>query len=189
MDLVGAIKRHPLGKWVGLALILASLLALPFVLQIAGTAWVRITNLAVLFVLLSLGLNIVVGFAGLLDLGYIAFYAVGAYVYALLASPHFNLHLPWWMILPIGAFVACVFGVLLGAPTLKLRGDYLAIVTLGFGEIVRIFLNNLSEPFNFTNGPKGISSIDPINVLGIDFGSASTIAGLVFSSTIKYYYF
>ena len=115
----------------------------------------RITNLAILFVLLSLGLNIVVGFAGLLDLGYIAFYAVGAYVYALLASPHFNLHLPWWVILPIGAAVACFFGVLLGTPTLKLRGDYLAIVTLGFGEIIRIFLNNLSEPFNLTNGPQG----------------------------------
>ena len=74
----------------------------------------RITNLAILFVLLSLGLNIVVGFAGLLDLGYIAFYAVGAYTYALLASPHFNLHLPFWMILPLGAAVACLFGVLLG---------------------------------------------------------------------------
>ena len=114
MDVAGAIKRHPLGKWVGVALIVVSLLALPFVLAQAGTAWVRITNLAILFVLLSLGLNIVVGFAGLLDLGYIAFYAVGAYAYALLASPHFNLHLPWWVILPIGAAVACIFGVLLG---------------------------------------------------------------------------
>jgi branched-chain amino acid transport system permease protein len=95
-----------------------------------GTAWVRITNLAILYVFLALGLNIVVGFAGLLDLGYIAFYAVGAYTYALLASPHFNLHLPFWLILPLGAVIACMFGVLLGAPTLKLRGDYLAIVTL-----------------------------------------------------------
>ena len=107
--------------------------------------------------LLALGLNIVVGFAGLLDLGYIAFYAVGAYVYALLASPQFGLHLPFWVILPIGALVACMFGVLLGAPTLKLRGDYLAIVTLGFGEIIRIFLNNLSQPVNITNGPQGIT--------------------------------
>ena len=136
-----SIRAHPLLKWAGLALIAAALVALPFVLAIAGTAWVRITNLAILFSLLALGLNIVVGFAGLLDLGYIAFYAVGAYVYALLASPHFGIHLPWWMILPIGAAVACLFGVLLGAPTLKLRGDYLAIVTLGFGEIIRIFLN------------------------------------------------
>ena len=154
-----------------------------------GTAWVRITNLALLFVLLSLGLNIVVGFAGLLDLGYIAFYAVGAYVYALLASPHFGLHLPWWMILPIGAFVACVFGILLGTPTLKLRGDYLAIVTLGFGEIIRIFMNNLSEPINITNGPKGITTIDTIKVAGLDFGSTTNIGGLVMSGTIKYYFF
>ena len=170
-------------------MIAIALLALPFVLAMAGTAWVRITNLAILFVLLSLGLNIVVGFAGLLDLGYIAFYAVGAYVYALLASPHFGLHLPWWAILPIGAAVACFFGVILGAPTLKLRGDYLAIVTLGFGEIVRIFLNNLSEPFNLTNGPKGITTIDPIRLAGIDFAETSHLLGLVFSGTIKYYYF
>jgi branched-chain amino acid transport system permease protein len=170
-------------------MIAAALIALPFVLAMAGTAWVRITNLAILFVLLSLGLNIVVGFAGLLDLGYIAFYAVGAYVYALLASPHFNVHLPWWAILPIGAAVACFFGVLLGAPTLKLRGDYLAIVTLGFGEIIRIFLNNLSEPFNLTNGPKGIATIDPIRFLGIDFGVTTRLGPLVFSESIKYYYF
>jgi branched-chain amino acid transport system permease protein len=170
-------------------MIAVALIALPFVLASVGTAWVRITNLAILFVLLSLGLNIVVGFAGLLDLGYIAFYAVGAYVYALLASPHFNIHLPWWVILPIGAAVACLFGALLGAPTLKLRGDYLAIVTLGFGEIIRIFLNNLSEPFNLTNGPKGISTIDPIRFLGIDFGVTTRLGPLVFSEAIKYYYF
>ena len=132
--------------WFGVALVALALLLLPFALSYAGTAWVRIANFALLYVLLALGLNIVVGFAGLLDLGYIAFYAVGAYVYALLASPHFGLHLPIWAILPIGAAVAALFGVMLGAPTLKLRGDYLAIVTLGFGEIVRIFLNNLSRP-------------------------------------------
>ena len=190
MGTLADIKKHPAAKWIGIALIAVALVALPFVLAMAGTAWVRITNLAILFVLLSLGLNIVVGFAGLLDLGYIAFYAVGAYVYALLASPHFNLHLPWWAILPIGAAVACLFGVLLGTPTLKLRGDYLAIVTLGFGEIVRIFLNNLSEPFNLTNGPKGITTIDPIRVFGIDFANPSQPAARSsFSGTIKYYYF
>src|SRR5687767_12631389 len=175
MALIETLKRHPQAKWIGLALIAIALLALPFALAQAGTAWVRITNFAILFVLLSLGLNIVVGFAGLLDLGYIAFYAVGAYVYALLASPHFGLHLPWWMILPIGAFVACVFGIMLGTPTLKLRGDYLAIVTLGFGEIIRILLNNLSEPFNLTNGPKGITTIDSIKVMGMDFGATTRI--------------
>src|SRR5258706_5597011 len=113
-------KKYPRGAWVGIVLVGIALAVLPFALAGIGTAWVRITNLAILFVLLSLGLNIVVGFAGLLDLGYIAFYAVGAYVYALLASPHFNLHLPWWAILPIGAAVACFFGVILGAPTRKL---------------------------------------------------------------------
>jgi branched-chain amino acid transport system permease protein len=189
MSLADALKRHPQAKWIGLALIAAALVALPFVLAMAGTAWVRITNLAILFVLLSLGLNIVVGFAGLLDLGYIAFYAVGAYVYALLASPHFNLHLPWWVILPIGAAVACFFGVMLGTPTLKLRGDYLAIVTLGFGEIVRIFLNNLSEPFNLTNGPKGITTIDSIKLFGLDFSNTTRLGELAMSGTIKYYYF
>lgn len=176
-------------KWLGIACIAIALIALPFVLAMAGTAWVRITNFAILFVLLSLGLNIVVGFAGLLDLGYIAFYAVGAYVYALLASPHFGLHLPWWMILPIGAFVACLFGILLGSPTLKLRGDYLAIVTLGFGEIVRIFMNNLSDPINITNGPKGISTIDSIKLAGLDFGGNTRIGDFVLSGTIKYYFF
>ena len=189
MGALADIRKNPAARWIGIALIAIALIALPFVLAMAGTAWVRITNLAILFVLLSLGLNIVVGFAGLLDLGYIAFYAVGAYVYALLASPHFNLHLPWWAILPIGAAVACLFGVLLGAPTLKLRGDYLAIVTLGFGEIVRIFLNNLSEPFNLTNGPKGITTIDPITFFGADFGSTTQLGGLAMSGTIKYYYF
>ena len=162
---------------------------LPFALAAVGTAWVRITNLAILFVLLALGLNIVVGFAGLLDLGYIAFYAVGAYVYALLASPHFDLHLPFWIILPIGAAVACFFGVLLGAPTLKLRGDYLAIVTLGFGEIVRIFLNNLSQPVNITNGPQGITLIDPFRIGELQLrASARRSAASTFTGPIKYYY-
>src|SRR3982750_611056 len=196
MNFVEAIRRHPQAKWVGLALIAVVLVALPFVLVMAGTAWVRITNLAILFVLLSLGLNIVVGFAGLLDLGYIAFYAVGAYVYALLASPHFDIHLPFWIILPLGAAVACIFGVLLGAPTLKLRGDYLAIVTLGFGGIIRIFLNNLSQPVNITNGPQGVTLIDPFCfgsnpgcAHGFSFSRNETLLGLTFSGPIKYYYF
>jgi len=174
--------------WAGIALIAVSLLLLPFALSLAGTAWVRIANLALLYVLLALGLNIVVGFAGLLDLGYIAFYAVGAYAYALLASPHFGLHLPFWAILPIGAATAALFGVLLGAPTLKLRGDYLAIVTLGFGEIVRIFLNNLSQPVNITRGPQGIAGIDPVRVGGIDFSRSDRLFGIDFSGPMKYYY-
>ncbi|MGH8639280.1 MAG: ABC transporter permease subunit [Burkholderiales bacterium] len=182
-----AHRRSP-AAWAGIALIVIALAALPFVLASVGTTWVRVTNLAILFILLSLGLNIVVGFAGLLDLGYIAFYAVGAYVYALLASPQFDIHWPFWAIVPLGALVAYIFGVLLGAPTLKLRGDYLAIVTLGFGEIVRIFLNNLSQPVNITNGPQGISRIDPIRIGNLNLGSTDAIGGLTFSGPIKYYY-
>ena len=188
IDALTAIKRHPYGAWIGVALIAIVLVLLPFALATIGTAWVRITNLAILFVLLSLGLNIVVGFAGLLDLGYIAFYAVGAYTYALLASPHFNLHLPFWVILPIGAAVACLFGILLGAPTLKLRGDYLAIVTLGFGEIIRIFLNNLYQPINITNGPQGIVTIDPFRIGSLNMSATDTFLGLTWSGPIKYYY-
>jgi branched-chain amino acid transport system permease protein len=183
------LRGRPALKWAGVALVALALVALPWALAGVGTAWVRITNLAILYCFLALGLNIVVGFAGLLDLGYIAFYGVGAYVYALLASPHFGLHLPFWVILPIGSAVACVFGVLLGTPTLKLRGDYLAIVTLGFGEIVRIFLNNLSSPFNLTNGPQGITLIDPFRIGGFSFATQQHVLGQTLSSPIKYYYF
>jgi branched-chain amino acid transport system permease protein len=171
-----------------IAVVALALLALPFALALVGTSWVRITNLAILYVLLALGLNIVVGFAGLLDLGYIAFYAVGAYAYALLAGPHFGLHLPFWIILPIGAVLAAVCGAVLGAPTLKLRGDYIAVVTLGFGEIVRIFLNNLSQPVNITNGPRGLARLDPLSIGGFDFSSTQTIAGFAVSGPMKTYY-
>ena len=182
------MKRTPWRVWLGIVLIVLALLALPFALAYAGTAWVRIANFAILYVMLALGLNIVVGFAGLLDLGYIAFYAVGAYVYALLASAHFDLHLPFWIALPIGAAIAALFGVVLGAPTLKLRGDYLAIVTLGFGEIVRIFLVNLSRPVNITNGPQGITRIDPFTIGAFDFSKPQTLLGVDVSGPIKYYY-
>ena len=116
------------------------------------------------YVLLAIGLNVVVGFAGLLDLGYAAFFAIGAYTYAFLASEHMlvtplgmAIHLPFWIVLFIAIFVAAGFGVILGAPTLRLRGDYLAIVTLGFGEIVPQTFQNLAQ---FTGGPNGISSLD-----------------------------
>src|SRR5687768_18321794 len=167
-------RARPWLIYVGFTLVGLALAVLPFALAQVGTTWVRITNFAILYVLLALGLNIVVGFAGLLDLGYIAFYAVGAYVYALLASPQFNVHLPFWIVLPIAAAVAAFFGVILGAPTLKLRGDYLAIVTLGFGEIIRIFLNNMSRPVNITNGPQGITRIDPFSFGDFSFARPQT---------------
>ncbi len=172
-----------------LVMLAISLMALPFLVGGGlGNSWVRVLDFVLLYMLMALGLNIVVGYAGLLDLGYIAFYAIGAYVYAWLASPHFGLHLPFWMVLPIGAAIAGVFGVLLGAPTLRLRGDYLAIVTLGFGEIIRIFMNNLNAPFNLTNGPQGINLIDPIGIGGFSFGKPFVLFGQTWPPTYLYYY-
>lgn len=118
-----------------------------------STYQVNIMTTALMYVVLGLGLNIVVGVAGLLDLGYVAFYAVGAYTYALL-NMHFGLG--FWTVLPIGAGIAACFGILLGFPVLRLRGDYLAIVTLAFGEIIRLVLENWNE---FSQGPSGISNI------------------------------
>ncbi len=174
--------------WLGIAMFGVVLAILPFILGMAGQSWVRTLNFALLYVMLALGLNIVVGFAGLLDLGYIAFYAVGAYVWALLASPHFGLHLPFWVVLPAGVVLAAFFGAMLGAPTLKLRGDYLAIVTLGFGEIVRIFMNNLDSPINITNGPQGINRIDDFSVGSFVFGRSQEIFGFRITGPEKYYY-
>ena len=198
-------------------------LAFPFVASQFGNSWVRIMDVALLYIMLALGLNIVVGFAGLLDLGYIAFFAIGAYIAGLLASPQFavvieslqmeypaagelllqlmgndiaaqGLHLSVWLIVPLAALVAGVFGALLGAPTLKLRGDYLAIVTLGFGEIIRIFMNNMNGPVNITNGPQGINLIDPVRIAGVSLageaGSGGTvkIAGFYMPSVNAYYF-
>ena len=161
----------------------------PFVVgSTLGNSWLRIIDFAVLYIMLALGLNIVVGFAGLLDMGYIAFYAVGAYLYALLSSPHFGIHLPIWLIIPAGAALAGLFGALLGAPTLRLRGDYLAIVTLGFGEIVRIFMNNLNAPINITNGPQGITGIDPIHLGQISLAKPISLLGITIPSLHAYYY-
>jgi len=178
-----------------------ALLVLPLILQSFGNAWVRIADLALLYVLLALGLNIVVGYAGLLDLGYVAFYAVGAYLFALMASPHLadnfaafaamfpnGLHTSLWLVIPAAAILAAFFGALLGAPTLKLRGDYLAIVTLGFGEIVRIFLNNLDHPVNLTNGPKGLGQIDSVKIFGLDLGKQLELFGFDINSVTLYYY-
>ena len=124
---------------------------------------VDIATLILIYVLLGLGLNIVVGLAGLLDLGYVGFYAVGAYTYALLSH-----YLGWsfWICLPLAGMAAATFGFLLGFPVLRLRGDYLAIVTLGFGEIIRLFLRNLTD---ITGGPNGISSIPKPTFFGLSF--------------------
>lgn len=217
------VKNNPRKAYTSFIVMGVILVAFPFIATNFGNSWVRIVDLALLYIMLALGLNIVVGFAGLLDLGYIAFYAVGAYLAALFASPQFSLvlsslvesfpetgnflvtvaganitangiHLPVWIIVPMAAIVAGFFGALLGAPTLKLRGDYLAVVTLGFGEIIRIFMNNMNSPINFTNGPQGVNSIDPVSVFGVSLGGESGADALVhigpFSTpSVNAYYF
>ncbi|NRR30154.1 ABC transporter ATP-binding protein [Oxalobacteraceae bacterium] len=217
------VDRNPRKAYSSMAVVLIGLLIFPFIASQFGNSWVRIIDMALLYIMLALGLNIVVGFAGLLDLGYIAFYAVGAYMTGLLASPQFatlvesiinqypalgdtlvavlgedirtnGIHLSVWLIVPMAAALAGLFGALLGAPTLKLRGDYLAIVTLGFGEIIRIFMNNLNEPINFTNGPQGINLIDPIKVFGVNLAGeagsrANVIVGGFSMPSVNAYYF
>ena len=134
-----------------------------------STYQTNVMTTALMYVVLGLGLNIVVGLAGLLDLGFVAFYAVGAYSYALL-----NLHfgLGFWTVLPIGGMIAAMFGILLGFPVLRLRGDYLAIVTLGFGEIIRLILENWGK---FSKGPSGISNISRPGFLGMEFSLEQSI--------------
>ena len=176
-------------------------IAAPVIIGAAGgNYWVRVLDFAMLYVMLALGLNVVVGFAGLLDLGYIAFYAIGAYTAALLSSPHLTTQFQWiahlapnglhvsvWLIAPLAMALAAIFGIVLGAPTLRLRGDYLAIVTLGFGEIVRIFLNNLFRPVNITNGAKGIMGIDPVTVGGFNLSQTHSLFGFSFPPVYMYW--
>lgn len=217
------VKSNPAKAYTSFALLGILLLAFPFVAANFGNSWVRIIDSALLYIMLALGLNIVVGFAGLLDLGYIAFYAVGAYLAALFGSPQFALllesfvsnypvvgnflvdmfgpeitqngiHLSVWLIVPMAAVTAGLFGAILGAPTLKLRGDYLAIVTLGFGEIIRIFMNNLNSPINFTNGPQGVNMIDPVRIFGVSLGgdtdaNATVHIGSLSMPSVNAYYF
>jgi len=146
-------------RWVVLGLIMVAL-AWPF---FGSRGAVDIATLILIYVMLGLGLNIVVGLAGLLDLGYVAFYAVGAYSYALLSHYY---GLSFWICLPIAGLMAAFFGFILGFPVLRLRGDYLAIVTLGFGEIIRILLNNMTW---LTGGPNGIGSIPKPSLFGLSF--------------------
>ncbi|MFE6133362.1 branched-chain amino acid ABC transporter permease [Streptomyces sp. NPDC056437] len=145
-----------------------------------------------IFATVALGLNIVVGLAGLLDLGYVAFLGVGAYTAALVSgstASAFDVHFPFWAAVLTGAAVSLIFGVVIGAPTLRLRGDYLAIVTLGFGEIFRIAMGNLdgvSGP-QITNGPNGIPNIPDLEFFGYNFGESHTIAGIELGSYANYY--
>jgi branched-chain amino acid transport system permease protein len=153
--------------------------AILLMLLVIGVIWpffgsrgtVDMATLALIYIVLGLGLNIVVGFAGLLDLGYVAFYAVGGYTYALL-NQYFGL--TFWECLPLSAGLAALFGFLLGFPVLRLRGDYLAIVTLGFGEIIRLLLNNTTS---LTGGPDGLSGIPKPSVFGIEMARSPSVEG------------
>ena len=196
------IASNRLNKTIYLWLGVLALVLLPWVAGAAGgNYWVRVLDFALLYVVLALGLNVVVGFAGLLDLGYIAFYALGAYSFALLASPHLpqqfeavaasfpeGMHFSPWMVAIFSIILAALFGIILGLPTLQLRGDYLAIVTLGFGEIIRIFMNNLDRPLNLTNGPKGITAIDPLQVFGISFAKTLDLGFIKIPSLYLVFY-
>jgi ABC-type branched-subunit amino acid transport system permease subunit len=165
------MRRHrSLSIIVSMALVTT---ALPFIVLLppmsgfnAQTVWIDSFSGAGIYILLALGLNVVVGLAGLLDLGYAAFFAIGAYSYALLASSFYDIHVPFWPMLVLGAVVAALFGIALGAPTLRLRGDYLAIVTLGFGEIVPVVFTNSDD---LTNGTNGISGVDRPALPGLVF--------------------
>ena len=196
-------KFNPRQSLSGLLVCAVLLAVLPFVAkELGGTTWVRIIDMTLLYVMLALGLNIVVGFAGLLDLGYIAFYAVGAYGAALLSSSQLSdnfvffqqlfpdgLPMPFWVIVPLGAFLAAVAGIMLGTPILKLRGDSLALVTLGFGENIRIFMNNWGkDSFNVTNGRRGINRMDPVTLFGDPLDRPLDLGFTVLTKEFLYYY-
>jgi branched-chain amino acid transport system permease protein len=203
---------RPVGRGANAALrnmyvLIAIGLLLPLAELLTGGYLISVTYGIELYVMLAIGLNIVVGFTGLLDLGYVAFFAVGAYVYGIFASPQLaevthqtlyflvpqssvpGIHNSMWVLLPVAGLVAALFGALIGIPTLRLRGDYLAIVTLGFGEITRIFANNLDTPVNITNGPSGVTSIDPIWIGSYSFGDPNHYLGpFRFTPFLNYYY-
>ncbi|MEV6328121.1 branched-chain amino acid ABC transporter permease [Streptomyces sp. NPDC051909] len=166
-------------------------IAFPFIQQ-SGDTYTLIAVNILIFATVALGLNIVVGLAGLLDLGYVAFLGVGAYTAALVSgatSSAFGVQFPFWAAALTGMAASLVFGVVIGAPTLRLRGDYLAIVTLGFGEIFRIAMGNLdgtSGP-KITNGPNGIPNIPQLEFFGYNFGEPHTILGITLGAYANYY--
>lgn len=174
-------------KWFALAGLALTAIVFPFT-QGGESYWIRVMASVLVFAAVVLGLNIVIGLAGLLDLGYVAFFGIGAYVGALFsgaAASAIGITLPFPVVLVMGAVIAGTFGVLLGAPTLRLRGDYLAIVTLGFGEIFTKVVNNWD---GLTNGPNGIPGIPQLNLLGQNFGDGFTIFGQQLPSFATYYF-
>lgn len=172
-------KFNNLTKWLIAGFVLVFLLPFTASNGDAYQSYMEVSTLVGIYIAMALGLNIVVGMAGLLDLGFVAFFAVGAYTYGIFATAQASNFMPFgtfplsgesfWLFIIIGGLVAALFGILLGIPVLRVKGDYLAIVTLGFGEIIRIIFNNLDRPINITNGAMGISSVTPPRLFGIDF--------------------
>lgn len=146
--------------------------------------WLRIYSMTGLWIMLALGLNVVAGFAGLLDLGYVAFFGIGAYVFALLSSGQFDIHLPFLLVLPLAAVFTMVIGFALGSTSLRLKGDYLAIVTLAFAQIFKLLLLNLDTPVNITGGVNGIYGFDPINIFGFRIISPVAYAYLIWFAAL-----
>ena len=181
LPVVRSLRRSTAGRYIVYGIILAGLILLPLV---AGQYWNYTIGTVGIYVLLGLGLNIVVGLAGLLDLGYVAFFAIGAYTMALLTAPTPH-HLLWnfWLVIPIAIFLAAMTGLLLGAPVLRMRGDYLAIVTLGFGEIIRI-LSKSDDLTAFTGGPKGVPAVAGPDFFGLPVDNAIAFVYLVFLSVL-----
>ncbi|MEN6326697.1 MAG: branched-chain amino acid ABC transporter permease [Syntrophomonas sp.] len=170
------LQMHPLAKGVLAAVLL---LAVMPIVGLQNTYYLDVITQVGIYTSLAIGLNIVVGFAGLLNFGYVAFYAFGAYFYAIFATSqagnfipaaiaHFPVSGSWfWLFLIVGALLTGLLGLLLGFPVLRLRGDYLAIVTMGFAEIIRLLYNNMDKPINITNGPKGLTPIQPPELFGM----------------------
>ena len=159
------LERRGILRWLLPGLGLGALLLVP---PFLGTYWNQVLGSVGIYILMGLGLNVVVGLAGLLDIGYVAFFAIGAYTLGMLNSPHFDIYLGFWLLAPIAIGLAAFAGILLGIPVLRMRGDYLAIVTLGFGEIIRLLSLTLVD---LTHGPQGVLKIQPPSILGFKFDS------------------
>ncbi|CAB1058651.1 Branched-chain amino acid ABC transporter, permease protein LivM (TC 3.A.1.4.1) [Olavius sp. associated proteobacterium Delta 1] len=163
-------------------IIAAVLIAAPHIMP--DNYWLRIYTMTGLWIMLALGLNVVAGFAGLLDLAYVAFFGIGAYSFALLSSSQFDIHLPFLLVLPLAAIFTMVVGFALGSTSLRLKGDYLAIVTLAFAQIFKLILLNLDTPINITGGVNGIYSFDPINIFGFRIISPVAYAYLIWLAAL-----
>ena len=173
------LKSHRLALYGLIAIIL---IVAPHIMP--NSYWLRIYTMTGLWVMLALGLNVVAGFAGLLDLAYVAFFGIGGYAFALLSSSHLNIHLPFFLVLPLAAIFTMLVGIALGSTSIRLKGDYLAIVTLAFSQIFKLLLLNLDTPVNITGGVNGIYSFDPINLLGFRILSPIAYAYLIWFFTI-----